>query len=81
MLSQGLIAPADLEKARSEVEVNYFGVLSTCRAFASSLKQQGGGAILNVSSLLGRANLPSKQSPSSKASIVDQWIDFLPAAV
>jgi NAD(P)-dependent dehydrogenase (short-subunit alcohol dehydrogenase family) len=70
-LNQGLIAATDLEGARSEIEVNYFGMLSMCRAFAPILKQQGGGAILNVLSLLGRVNLPFSGSYSaSKAAAI-----------
>lgn len=70
-LNQGLIAAADLEGARSEMEVNYFGMLSMCRAFAPILKQQGGGAIINVLSLLGRVNLPFSGSYSaSKAAAI-----------
>ncbi len=57
-LNQGIISAPNLDSARSEMEVNYFGMASMCRAFAPILKQQGGGAIVNVLSLLGRVNLP-----------------------
>jgi NAD(P)-dependent dehydrogenase (short-subunit alcohol dehydrogenase family) len=69
--NQGLIAAADLEAARAEIEVNYFGMLSMCRAFAPILKRKGGGAIVNVLSLLGRVNLPFSGSYSaSKAAAI-----------
>ncbi|AFY61397.1 SDR family oxidoreductase [Synechococcus sp. PCC 6312] len=64
-LNQGLIAAADLEAARLEMELNYFGVLSMCRAFAPVLKAQGGGAIVNILSLLGKINLPFSGSYSA----------------
>ena len=38
----------DLAAAREEMDVNYFGVLSMCRAFAPILAANGGGAIVNV---------------------------------
>jgi NAD(P)-dependent dehydrogenase (short-subunit alcohol dehydrogenase family) len=38
----------DLAAARLEMEVNYWGSLRMVRAFASILKANGGGAILNV---------------------------------
>ena len=64
-LNQGLMAAPDLDSARAEMEVNYFGMLSMCRAFAPILKQQGGGAILNMLSLLGKVNLPFSGSYSA----------------
>lgn len=42
-LNQGLIAAPNLDAARQEMELNYFGLLSMCRAFAPILKAQGGG--------------------------------------
>lgn len=64
-LNQGVIAANDLQSARAEIEVNYFGTMSMCRAFSSILKQQGGGTIVNLVSLLGRVNLPFSGSYSA----------------
>jgi NAD(P)-dependent dehydrogenase (short-subunit alcohol dehydrogenase family) len=70
-LNHGIISAPDLEAARAEMEVNYFGMASMCRTFAPILKQQGGGAILNVLSLLGKVNLPFSGSYSaSKAAAI-----------
>lgn len=70
-LNQGIISPPNLESARAEMEVNYFGMASMCRAFAPILKQQGGGAIVNILSLLGKVNLPFSGSYSaSKAAAI-----------
>jgi NAD(P)-dependent dehydrogenase (short-subunit alcohol dehydrogenase family) len=41
----------DLDNARLEMETNYFGTLSMCRAFAPVLKASGGGAIVNMLSI------------------------------
>ncbi len=54
----GLIAAESLEAARAEMETNYFGMLSLCRAFAPVLGTNGGGAILNMLSLVSKVNLP-----------------------
>jgi len=54
----GLIAASDLAAARAEMETNYFGPLAMCRAFAPILKANGGGAIVNMLSILARVNLP-----------------------
>jgi NAD(P)-dependent dehydrogenase (short-subunit alcohol dehydrogenase family) len=70
-LNQGLISAPDLVSARAEMEVNYFGMASMCRAFAPILKQQGGGTIVNILSLLGKVTLPFSGSYSaSKAAAI-----------
>jgi NAD(P)-dependent dehydrogenase (short-subunit alcohol dehydrogenase family) len=70
-LNQGIISAPDLEAARSEMEVNYFGMAAMCRAFAPILQQHGGGAIVNILSLLGKVNLPFSGSYSaSKAATI-----------
>lgn len=53
-----LVASNNLEAARDEIEVNYLGTLSMCQAFAPVLKANGGGAIINMLSILSRVNLP-----------------------
>lgn len=53
-----LLAAADLAAARAEMETNYFGTLAMCRAFAPVLRENGGGAIINMLSILSRVSLP-----------------------
>lgn len=67
---QTLIGAPDLSAARLEMEVNYFGVLSMCRAFAPALGRNGGGAIVNVLSAGGILAVPimGGYSPSKFAS-------------
>jgi len=52
------VAGDSVEAARTEMDVNYFGTLSMCRAFAPVLKNNGGGAMINMLSILARVNLP-----------------------
>lgn len=47
-LNTTLMQAPDISSARTEMEVNYFGVLRMCRAFAPVLAANGGGAIVNV---------------------------------
>jgi NAD(P)-dependent dehydrogenase (short-subunit alcohol dehydrogenase family) len=61
----GLIAAPDLAEARREMEVNYFGTLAMCRAFAPVLKANGGGCIVNMASITGRVCLPFMGSLSA----------------
>jgi NAD(P)-dependent dehydrogenase (short-subunit alcohol dehydrogenase family) len=58
MLRSPLLAAPDLSAARSEMEVNYFGTLSICRAFAPVLAQNGGGAVVNVLSVASWLAMP-----------------------
>ncbi|HEY9627167.1 MAG TPA: SDR family oxidoreductase [Coleofasciculaceae cyanobacterium] len=64
-LLKGFISAPDLSSARAEMEVNYFGTLTICRAFAPVLQANGGGAIVNMLSILGKVNLPMNASYSA----------------
>jgi NAD(P)-dependent dehydrogenase (short-subunit alcohol dehydrogenase family) len=53
-----LTAPAGVEAVREEMEVNFFGTLAMCRAFAPVMAHRGSGVIANVCSILGLVNMP-----------------------
>jgi NAD(P)-dependent dehydrogenase (short-subunit alcohol dehydrogenase family) len=53
-----IVGATDDDWARHEVEVNYLGPLAVTRAFSPVLAENGGGAILNVLSILSRINHP-----------------------
>ena len=53
-----LIGSADMAGAIAEMDVNYFGPLRMCRAFAPVLKANGGGAIVNILSAAALCNVP-----------------------
>jgi NAD(P)-dependent dehydrogenase (short-subunit alcohol dehydrogenase family) len=53
-----LIGASDMSGARQEMEVNYFGTLAMCRAFAPILARNGGGTIVNVLSAAALCNVP-----------------------
>lgn len=66
----GLIAASDIEAARTEMEINYFGLLNTTRAFTKALANNGGGAIVNIASIASYVNFPALGSYSaSKAAV------------
>jgi NAD(P)-dependent dehydrogenase (short-subunit alcohol dehydrogenase family) len=56
-----MLEPRDEDAARTEMEVNYFGNLRMCRAFAPALIANG-GAIVNILSILARVSLPAMGS-------------------
>ncbi|TPG52062.1 SDR family NAD(P)-dependent oxidoreductase [Sphingomonas glacialis] len=55
----GSISAPDMDDARREMDVNYFGTLAMTRAFAPALAASGGGAILNMLSMLALVSLPA----------------------
>ena len=64
-LMKSFISSDDTAGAKAEVEVNYLGTLAMCRAFAPVLKANGGGAIINMLSILGKINFPMNASYSA----------------
>jgi NAD(P)-dependent dehydrogenase (short-subunit alcohol dehydrogenase family) len=66
----GFIAADDLASARQEMEVNYFATLAMIRGFAPVLRENGGGAIVNILSVASLVNFPILGSYSaSKAAL------------
>jgi NAD(P)-dependent dehydrogenase (short-subunit alcohol dehydrogenase family) len=55
---EGAISAPDLDDARREMEVNYFGTLALTRAFAPVLAKTQGSALLNMLSMLSLVSLP-----------------------
>ena len=51
MKASTFIGAPSLDAARQEMETNYFGTLSMCRAFAPVLSANGGGALVNMLSV------------------------------
>jgi len=54
----GVLSNTDSADARNEMDVNYFGTMAMCRAFAPVLKQNGGGSIVSIVSILGLITAP-----------------------
>jgi NAD(P)-dependent dehydrogenase (short-subunit alcohol dehydrogenase family) len=47
-----VLAAPGIEAARAEMETNFFGTLSMCRAFGPVLGANGGGALVNILSIV-----------------------------
>jgi NAD(P)-dependent dehydrogenase (short-subunit alcohol dehydrogenase family) len=54
----GSVEDTSIEEARAQLETNFFGVLRVCRAALPHLRGQGGGHIINISSLAGLLGVP-----------------------
>ena len=55
---EGFLAAGGFEAARAEMETNYFGPLGVAKEFAPILGRNGGGAIVNVLSVLSWVTFP-----------------------
>jgi NAD(P)-dependent dehydrogenase (short-subunit alcohol dehydrogenase family) len=54
----GTALTVDEAAARRDMEVNYFGTLAMVRAFAPVIERNGGGAIINLLSVVSLASMP-----------------------
>ena len=59
------LVDGDLGDVRLEMETHYFGTLSVARAFAPVLAANGGGALVNVLSVLSWTTLPPASAYSA----------------
>jgi NAD(P)-dependent dehydrogenase (short-subunit alcohol dehydrogenase family) len=76
-LWKGSLSSGAVEAARSEMETNYFGPLQLSLAFAPVLAKNGGGAIVNVLSVLSWVTVPTAGTYSaSKAAAwaLTNWV-------
>ena len=62
------VSDGSIEDIRQEMEVHYFGPLQVTRAFAPQLAAAGGGAVLNVLSVLSWVTFPHYSAYSAAKS-------------
>lgn len=58
VLSFGNILETSLEVIHQQFDVNFYGTLNMARAFVSVLERNGGGAIVNLLTLVALASMP-----------------------
>jgi NAD(P)-dependent dehydrogenase (short-subunit alcohol dehydrogenase family) len=77
----GFLAPDSVEAARSEMETNYYGPLLLSRAFAPVLAKNGGGAIVNLLSVLSWVAVPSAGTYSASKAAAWSFTNWLRTAL
>ena len=65
------LASGAIDAARAEMETNFFGTMRTARAFAPVLRENGGGALVNMLSALSFVSMP--QGATYSASKAAAW--------
>jgi NAD(P)-dependent dehydrogenase (short-subunit alcohol dehydrogenase family) len=65
------LAPGAVDAARAEMETNFFGSMRMARGFAPVLRDNGGGALVNVLSVLSFISMP--QGATYSASKAAAW--------
>jgi short-subunit dehydrogenase len=56
--NEGLFSANAIDNARREMETNYLGTLAVSRAFQPVLAGNGGGALVNLISVIAHSNVP-----------------------
>lgn len=69
--SSASLAPGAIDAARAEMETNFFGVMRMAQTFTPVLRENGGGALVNVLSVLSFISMP--QGATYSASKAAAW--------
>lgn len=67
---EGIISAQNDTPVRNEMETNFFGTFNMTRSFSSVLAGNGGGVVVNMSSIAGHVNFPALGSYSATKAAV-----------
>jgi len=70
----GSVEETSLERARAQLETNFFGVLAVVRAALPAMRTRGSGRIVVVGSLAGRAPIPFQAHYSASKAALDALV-------
>jgi NADP-dependent 3-hydroxy acid dehydrogenase YdfG len=77
VMQAGGVENCDLDEYRRVFDINLFATLYACRAAISHMLSQGGGDILNISSLAGRKGGPETNAYSASKHAVNSMTDAM----
>jgi NAD(P)-dependent dehydrogenase (short-subunit alcohol dehydrogenase family) len=70
----GSVEETSLARARAQLETNFFGVLSVAQAVLPGMRERGGGRVVVVGSLAGRAPIPFQAHYSASKAALDALV-------
>jgi NAD(P)-dependent dehydrogenase (short-subunit alcohol dehydrogenase family) len=73
----GAIEETSIEEAKSQFETNFFGVMRLVNAVLPFMRNQGGGQIINISSIAGLVPVPFLGAYSASKSAVEGYTEIL----
>ena len=73
----GPVEELPMDLARRQMEVNYFGVLNTCAHLLPSMRRQGKGLVIVISSIAGRVPIPMQSHYSSSKYALEAYVSSL----
>jgi NADP-dependent 3-hydroxy acid dehydrogenase YdfG len=77
VMQAGGVENADLDEYRRVFDINLFATLYTCKAAVPHMLRQGGGDIVNISSLAGRKGGPMTNAYSASKHAVNSMTDAM----
>lgn len=73
----GPIEEQDMQEAKRVFETNVWGVMNMCQAILPQMRSQGGGQIINTSSIAGSMGLPFRSVYSASKHCVEAFTESL----
>jgi short-subunit dehydrogenase len=73
----GSVEDTSPEEAESQFQTNFFGVLRTCRAVLPSMRNQGRGLIINISSVAALITVPYQSMYSASKAAIESMTEAL----
>lgn len=73
----GFVEEVSMDEYRKQFETNVFGVFAVTKAFLPSMRKQGQGCIINISSISGMTAFPGLSPYSASKHAVEGWSESL----
>jgi len=77
----GAVEDTGIEEARAQMETNFLGVTRVCHAVLPIMRQQGGGYLVNISSIGGLIGIPFQGLYSASKFAIEGFTEALHAEV